>query len=80
MECIVCGNVRALRMDVCWECAEAESIIEDGTDMYDKGLDSDDEPTFEGKKGDPAKTSMQKLQFLIKKGWRKVNTLEPPKR
>jgi len=47
-------------MLVCFDCAEAESIIDEGLDMYDKGKN--------GTK-DPANTSMEKLQLLIEKGW-----------
>jgi len=50
-------------MGVCFSCADAESIIADGTDMYDQ--------TPKGKDV-PATTSLDKLAFLIEKGWRKV--------
>ena len=53
--CTVCGGNKETRMGVCWECAEAESIIADGTDMYDKGN---------------AKTAMEKLKMLIARGWK----------
>lgn len=49
-------------MEVCFDCAEAESIIEDGLDMYDKGIDGSEEST---------KTSLQKVQLLVQKGWHK---------
>lgn len=45
-----------IRMGVCWDCATAESIISDGTDMYD-------EP------GEPVKTPREKLALLIQHGW-----------
>ena len=62
MECKICNQKnKELRIGVCFDCAEAETIISEGLDMYDKGLDDKDEP---------AKTPMQKLQFLIQKGWK----------
>jgi len=65
MKCLVCNkNVGGndVRMGVCWDCAEAEEIIANGVDMYDKGPDGDVKK--------PASTSMDKLRFLIKKGWK----------
>lgn len=53
--CSICGRHAETRMGVCWECAEAESIILEGKDMYDDGN---------------TKTAMEKLKMLIKKGWR----------
>lgn len=35
-KCNCCGTVVDLRMGYCYACIEAESIIADGTDMYDK--------------------------------------------
>jgi len=52
--CIACGKNYDTRLGYCWQCAEAESIIKDGTDMYDKVV---------------AKTAMEKLKILIEKGW-----------
>ena len=58
-----CKNCEAenkeLRFGHCWECATAESIIVDGTDMFEKGLDGSDVP---------AKTGMEKVKLLIQKG------------
>jgi hypothetical protein len=59
--CKICKKDRELRMGVCFDCADAESIIAEGVDMWDKGIDGKEEP---------AKTAMDKLQFLISKGWR----------
>jgi hypothetical protein len=54
-KCKICGKESGdTRLGVCWECAEAESIIDSGKDMYDKG---------------DAKTAMQKLKMLIQYGW-----------
>ena len=57
MKCRICNNNddRDLRFGVCFTCAEAESIISEGKDMYDKG---------------EAKTAMDKLKMLIEKGWK----------
>ena len=60
MKCEICGKERELRLGACWNCVEAETIINDGTDMYDKGIDGGDVT---------AKTAMEKLKFLIQKGW-----------
>jgi hypothetical protein len=48
-------------MGYCFDCVEAESIIQEGRDMYDEEL-SREEKTGMSK-------SMAKLKFLIKKGW-----------
>ena len=53
-KCKVCGRNVETRLGTCWACAEAESIINEGKDMYDKGS---------------AKTAMEKLKMLIEKGW-----------
>lgn len=53
-KCEICGKDNETRLGACWNCAEAESIISDGTDMYEKGT---------------AKTAMDKLRMLIKYGW-----------
>lgn len=61
MECRICKQNRDLRLEVCYACAEAESIITEGLDMYDKGINGSNVP---------AQTSLEKLQLLIQKGWR----------
>lgn len=50
-----------LRLGVCFDCADAESIIDEGLDMWDKGPSGDKTP---------AKTAREKLEYLIKIGWR----------
>lgn len=60
--CKFCGREKETREGGCWECAEAEAIIEEGLDMYDKGLNGEEDV--------PAKTSGQKLKLLIEKGWK----------
>lgn len=64
MECKICSHNKELRMEVCFDCAEAEAIISEGLDMYDKGRNETN---------DPEKTVIGKLQFLIEKGWSNVN-------
>lgn len=64
MECKFCGKVADTRLGGCFQCAEAESIIADGTDMYDRGIN--------GEENNPAKSAGQKLKLLIDKGWVKV--------
>ena len=61
MGCKVCQQKKELREGVCFDCADAESIIYEGLDMYDKGKNGTNEP---------AKTALEKLQLLIAKGWR----------
>lgn len=67
MNCKICNNEASnndLRLGVCWECAEAESIIGEGLDMDDKGYN-----------GPPADYPMDKLRFLIQKGWHTKNRI-----
>lgn len=61
MECRICKKSvgpNNIRLGACWECAEAESIIDEGLDMRNKGPKGDSEP---------AKTAMEKVQFLMKR-------------
>lgn len=60
MECSCCKQNKELRFGVCFDCAEAESIIDEGLDMYDKGMNGSEEA---------AKSPMSKLKLLIQKGW-----------
>ncbi len=65
MKCEICEteiSSNDIRFNVCWDCATAESIIDEGLDMFDEGL--------AGEKV-PAKTAREKLKFLIVKGWAK---------
>jgi len=63
-ECKCCGRVKELRLGHCWECAEAESIIDEGLDMRDKGIVVDGVER-------PAQTPMEKLKMLVSHGWSK---------
>lgn len=63
IKCSVCsrdGGGNDLRMGVCFDCAEAEEIIQNGIDMFDKPPKGQTEP---------AGSAMKKLKFLIEKGW-----------
>jgi len=54
MACKICGKDRGAnntRMGVCFDCAEAESIILNGTDMYENKV---------------AETAMEKLVLVAK--------------
>ena len=62
MKCSICKTevgINGIRLGVCWNCAEAESIIAEGLDMHDQSL--------HGNK--PAKTPMEKVQLLLARGW-----------
>lgn len=61
MNCKCCNKKKELRLGVCFDCANAESIIGTGSDMYDVGVDGTDKP---------AKSALLKLQMLIKSGWK----------
>ncbi len=60
MECKICKQEKELRVGVCFNCSDAESVIGDGLDLYERGRNGTDTP---------AKTAKEKLQFLIEKGW-----------
>ena len=56
MNCEICKRecgVNGIRMGVCYDCVEAESIIVDGTDMHDMVV---------------ATTARKKLEAIIKRG------------
>ena len=52
-----CGRVLDTRMGFCFDCVEAESIIVEGKDMYDKEI-----PLQKG-----LTKGMSKLQYILKK-------------
>lgn len=56
MKCKCCGREKDLRLGYCFDCVEAESIIETGLDMYDEEIKTKDGLT----KG------MSKLQHILK--------------
>jgi hypothetical protein len=55
--CKCCGRNLELRFGVCFDCADAESVIVEGVDMWDKEI-----PKIEG-----LSTSLSKLQYILKK-------------
>ena len=54
-QCICCKRDQELRFGSCFDCADAESIIEEGVDMYDKEI-----PKQEG-----MSTSMSKVHYIL---------------
>lgn len=60
--CEMCGKSEDLRMGFCFDCAEAQSILVDGCDMYE-----DDENTVKF----PVKEVNERLKKIINKGWKK---------
>jgi hypothetical protein len=55
--CKCCGRNLELRFGVCFDCVDAESVIVEGVDMWDKEI-----PKIEG-----LSTSLSKLQYILKK-------------
>ena len=61
MKCSICKvevGLNGIRLGVCWDCAQAESIIAEGLDMNDKSLT-----------GEPAKSPLEKVKLLLARGW-----------
>jgi len=56
-QCKCCNRDLDLRFGFCFDCADAESIIEEGVDMYDKPI----------VKQEGMSTSMSKVQHILKK-------------
>ena len=62
-KCTICEKQTTdLRLGACFTCANAESIIHDGTDMYDNDINGK-------KRNETEYTAMEKLKFLISEGW-----------
>jgi hypothetical protein len=55
--CKCCGRNLELRFGVCFDCADAESVIVEGVDMWDKEI-----PKIEG-----LSKSLSKVQYILKK-------------
>ncbi len=58
--CQICGkdcSSNVVRLGVCWDCANFESIISEGVDINDKGLQKDGKNT-------PAITVREKMLLL----------------
>lgn len=60
--CKTLVGANEIRIGVCWNCATVESIINEGVDMDDAGLQ---DHTGDSK---PAKTAKEKVLLLIQKG------------
>jgi hypothetical protein len=56
-KCKCCGRTQDLRLGVCFDCADAESVIAEGTDMYDN----------EVHKQEGMSTALSRLQYILKK-------------
>lgn len=56
MKCKCCNREQDLRFGVCFDCAEAESVVVDGVDMYDKEI-----PQIDG-----LSKSLSKVQHILK--------------
>ena len=65
-QCNCCGRIKDLRLGSCWDCADSESIIEDGTDMYD----------VVPSKIEGMSISMSKLQYILRK-YMSIKTVSP---
>lgn len=56
-QCKCCKRDQELRMGYCFDCVESESIIQEGTDMYDQEIPRQEDLS----------TGMSKLQHILKK-------------
>ena len=56
MKCKCCNREQDLRFGVCFDCAEAESIIEEGVDRYDREI-----PQVDG-----LSKNLSKVQHILK--------------
>ena len=61
-ECKFCGRQVELRFGGCWECANAQSILATGRDMFQDDI--------EGQVEIPVKIVNERLEKLISKGWK----------
>lgn len=55
-QCKCCKREKELRMGYCFDCVEAESIIQEGVDMYDQEIT----------KKENLSLGMSKLQHILK--------------
>jgi len=56
-QCKCCEREMELRMQYCFECVDAESVIFEGVNMWDQTIPREDGMT----------TSMSKLKYILKK-------------
>lgn len=59
--CSWCGRDQDLRFGVCFDCAEAQTIMVSGKDMYEKNVGGIELPVSE---------VSERIKMLIKKGWK----------
>lgn len=57
MKCKCCNKEKETRIGFCMDCADCESVIKDGTDMYDKPINK-----IEGQS-----KYMDKLKYILEK-------------
>lgn len=55
-KCNCCEQEKELRLGICFDCADAENIIESGINMYDEKI-----PSMKG-----YSDSMAKLKYILK--------------
>jgi hypothetical protein len=70
-QCKFCGQNKDLRFGGCFDCAEAEAIIDEGLDMKDVGVG--------GEKDKAATYPGEKLKMLIERGWTLLSNIEKQK-
>lgn len=54
-QCKCCEQTKELRLGFCFDCAELESVIYNGTDMYDNEIPKNEEMS----------SHMNKLKYII---------------
>jgi hypothetical protein len=57
MKCKCCNREKELRVGVCFDCADAESVIVEGVNMWDKEIS----------KQEDLSTGLSKLQYILSK-------------
>ncbi len=57
MKCKCCNREEELRFGVCFDCADAESVIVEGVNMWDKEIPQKEDLS----------TGLSKLQYILSK-------------
>ncbi len=57
MKCKCCNREEELRFGVCFDCADAESVIVEGVNMWDKKIPQKEDLS----------TGLSKLQYILSK-------------
>jgi hypothetical protein len=57
MKCKCCNREKELRVGVCFDCADAESVIVEGVNMWDKEIP----------KQEDLSNGLSKLQYILSK-------------